>query len=229
MASRVGHQRRFSGVSRASGAPVPAASAGKTARGRRDPAAAPSSSTCFAEHNQRLRLRGSHRRRTAGDAVPGRNLVRRLVRARGLRPFGIVFEGHPDLRRILTDYGFVGHAFRKDFPLIGNVEVRYDPASGGRLRTGIDGPRVRCRARSATIRATNRPRPRRRMKAKAKAFDMEHTEHTEKNWKCSCFSVCSVFPSFSLDLDVVRTARHAEIKNHETSDRSIRPRTACCA
>jgi len=41
--------------------------------------------------------------------------------------FGIVFEGHPDLRRLLTDYGFVGHPFRKDFPLIGNVEVRYDP------------------------------------------------------------------------------------------------------
>jgi NADH-quinone oxidoreductase subunit C len=40
--------------------------------------------------------------------------------------FGIVFAGHPDLRRILTDYGFVGHPFRKDFPLIGNVEVRYD-------------------------------------------------------------------------------------------------------
>jgi NADH-quinone oxidoreductase subunit C len=40
--------------------------------------------------------------------------------------FGIVFQGHPDLRRILTDYGFVGHPFRKDFPLIGNVEVRYD-------------------------------------------------------------------------------------------------------
>lgn len=41
--------------------------------------------------------------------------------------FGIVFEGHPDLRRLLTDYGFIGHPFRKDFPLIGNVEMRYDP------------------------------------------------------------------------------------------------------
>jgi len=41
--------------------------------------------------------------------------------------FGIMFTGHPDLRRLLTDYGFIGHPFRKDFPLSGNVEMRYDP------------------------------------------------------------------------------------------------------
>jgi len=44
--------------------------------------------------------------------------------------FGIQFEGHPDLRRILTDYGFIGHPFRKDFPVVGNVETRYDPDQG---------------------------------------------------------------------------------------------------
>ena len=44
--------------------------------------------------------------------------------------FGVMFTGHPDLRRLLTDYGFIGHPFRKDFPISGNVEMRYDPEKG---------------------------------------------------------------------------------------------------
>ena len=56
------------------------------------------------------------------EAWPGLNWFEREA----FDMFGIIFDGHPDLRRILTDYGFVGHPFRKDFPLIGNVEVRYD-------------------------------------------------------------------------------------------------------
>ena len=80
-------------------------------------------------HNQRLRMRAF----CADDELP---VIPSLIRIwpgvdwferEAFDLFGIVFEGHPDLRRILTDYGFVGHPFRKDFPLIGNVEVRYDP------------------------------------------------------------------------------------------------------
>ena len=56
------------------------------------------------------------------DLWPGANWFEREA----FDVMGIVFQGHPDLRRILTDYGFIGHPFRKDFPLIGNVEVRYD-------------------------------------------------------------------------------------------------------
>ena len=57
--------------------------------------------------------------------------------------FGIVFDGHPDLRRILTDYGFVGHPFRKDFPLSGHVEMRYDAKEGRVVYEPVDiRPRV---------------------------------------------------------------------------------------
>jgi NADH-quinone oxidoreductase subunit C len=79
-------------------------------------------------HNRRLRLRCY----AAGEGLP---IVPSLVdiwnsanwyEREAFDLFGIVFEGHPDLRRIMTDYGFTGHPFRKDFPLIGNVTVRYD-------------------------------------------------------------------------------------------------------
>ncbi len=79
-------------------------------------------------HNQRLRVRCYAPNddvpvvASVTDLWPGVNWFEREA----FDLFGIVFEGHPDLRRILTDYGFVGHPFRKDFPLIGNVEVRYD-------------------------------------------------------------------------------------------------------
>jgi NADH-quinone oxidoreductase subunit C len=79
-------------------------------------------------HNHRVRLRA--RCEDAEDPIidsvvdvwPGANWFEREA----FDLFGILFTGHPDLRRILTDYGFIGHPFRKDFPLIGNVEVRYD-------------------------------------------------------------------------------------------------------
>lgn len=52
--------------------------------------------------------------------------------------FGVLFDGHPDLRRVLTDYGFIGHPFRKDFPLSGNVEVKYDAEQGRVVYQPVD-------------------------------------------------------------------------------------------
>ena len=79
-------------------------------------------------HNRRLRVRSP----LAGDSTRIASVVSIWPAANWYEReafdlFGIMFEGHPDLRRILTDYGFIGHPFRKDFPLEGNVEVRYDP------------------------------------------------------------------------------------------------------
>jgi len=84
------------------------------------------------QHNFRLRLRvftGTNNPpvvKSVVDLWNGANWFEREV----FDLFGILFEGHPDLRRLLTDYGFIGHPFRKDFPLMGNVEVSYDEDEG---------------------------------------------------------------------------------------------------
>jgi NADH-quinone oxidoreductase subunit C len=81
------------------------------------------------KHNWRLRLRTFAREDdfpvldSVTEVWPSANWYEREA----FDLYGIVFTGHPDLRRLLTDYGFVGHPFRKDFPLSGNVEMRYDP------------------------------------------------------------------------------------------------------
>ncbi len=83
-------------------------------------------------HNQRLRLstRLADTEEPVVDSVVGVWAAANWFEREAFDLFGILFRGHPDLRRILTDYGFIGHPFRKDFPLIGNVEVRYDEAKG---------------------------------------------------------------------------------------------------
>ena len=80
-------------------------------------------------HNRRLRLRVwcEGEEDPAVDSVCGIWDSANWFEREAYDLFGILFRGHPDLRRLLTDYGFIGHPFRKDFPLIGNVEVRYDP------------------------------------------------------------------------------------------------------
>jgi len=79
-------------------------------------------------HNERLTLRAYciEAEEPTIDSLVGVYASANWFEREAFDLFGIVFSGHPDLRRILTDYGFIGHPFRKDFPLVGNVEVRYD-------------------------------------------------------------------------------------------------------
>lgn len=79
-------------------------------------------------HNRRLRMRvyAQGALPMVDSAIPVWNAADWFERE-AFDLFGILFRGHPDLRRILTDYGFLGHPFRKDFPLSGQVEMRYDP------------------------------------------------------------------------------------------------------
>ena len=84
------------------------------------------------EHNMRVRVRTfcADEDFPAVDSVIGVWPSANWYEREAFDLYGILFRGHPDLRRILTDYGFIGHPFRKDFPLSGRVEVRYDPARG---------------------------------------------------------------------------------------------------
>jgi NADH-quinone oxidoreductase subunit C len=81
------------------------------------------------QHNWRLRLRvfAANDDFPVLESVIGIWACANWYEREAFDLYGIMFTGHPDLRRILTDYGFVGHPFRKDFPLSGNVEMRYDP------------------------------------------------------------------------------------------------------
>jgi NADH-quinone oxidoreductase subunit C len=113
-----------SGVTSPEGAPVPPS--GGPWKGARFAA---TSQLLSIEHNWRVRLRVF----APDDAFPVVDTLTGIwnnanwYEREAFDLFGIMFSGHPDLRRILTDYGFIGHPFRKDFPLSGHVEMRYDP------------------------------------------------------------------------------------------------------
>lgn len=83
-------------------------------------------------HNRRLRLRTfcPDDMQPIVDTVTGVWSSADWYEREAFDLYGILFRGHPDLRRLLTDYGFIGHPFRKDFPLVGQVEMRYDPEKG---------------------------------------------------------------------------------------------------
>lgn len=81
------------------------------------------------QHNVRIRLKMYLREEPMCPSVIDVWNCANWLEREAFDLFGIVFDGHPDLRRILTDYGFKGHPFRKDFPLIGEVELRYDAAT----------------------------------------------------------------------------------------------------
>jgi NADH-quinone oxidoreductase subunit C len=105
-----------------------------------EPAAGPGPARRFAvvyhllsvKHNRRLRLRAfcDDDGRPKLPTVTGIWASADWYEREAFDLFGILFHGHPDLRRLLTDYGFIGHPFRKDFPLVGTVEMRYDPEKG---------------------------------------------------------------------------------------------------
>jgi NADH-quinone oxidoreductase subunit C len=101
-------------------------------RGRGGPRFAATAHLLSVEHNWRLRYRAFAPDdefpvlASLTEVWPSANWFEREA----FDLYGIVFEGHADLRRILTDYGFIGHPFRKDFPLSGHVEMRYDPDQG---------------------------------------------------------------------------------------------------
>lgn len=82
-------------------------------------------------HNHRIRVRARlDRERPIIDSVVELWPVANWFEREAFDLYGMIFQGHPDLRRLLTDYGFIGHPFRKDFPLWGHVEMRYDEEKG---------------------------------------------------------------------------------------------------